>query len=205
MRLTVDNVSAVRGGRSLFEGLSFGLQEGECLLLKGPNGAGKTTLLRTIAGFSPSPTGRISIAGAELEIGECCHYVGHLNAIKPRLTVAENLVFWARYLGGPEPESAVETALGRLGLADLATIPAGVLSAGQRRRLALARLLVASRPLWLLDEPTASLDDASSAMLAGVVTGHLVGGGIAIAATHVALGVAGARELVLGKPRGEAA
>ena len=178
--------------------LSFGVASGEALLLTGPNGAGKSTLLRTLAGFLAPIRGRVTLSGAdpELSIAEQAHFVGHLNAVKASLTVAENAAFWVGFLGGA-PSSG---ALTRFGLAALADIPAGFLSAGQKRRLALARLLIARRPLWLLDEPTAALDAAASAILTEVVDAHVKQGGVAVVATHVPLGLAGARELRLGVP-----
>jgi heme exporter protein A len=198
MRLVGDKLSSVRGGRTLFADLSFGVAAGEALLVMGPNGAGKTTLLRTIAGLLHPATGRIFMEGGAVDrtLSEQCHYLGHSNAIKTSLTVAENAAFWSRFLGnGSVGQAALET----FGLAALSDIPAGYLSAGQKRRLGLARLLLAERPVWLLDEPTASLDGASQEALAGAVNAHLARGGIVVAATHVPLGFIGSRELHLGR------
>lgn len=189
-------------------GVSFTLSAGEALLLTGPNGAGKTTLLRALAGFLPLAAGTIRLDGADAErtVGEQCHVVGHANAIKGALTVAENLAFWASFLGnGKALPAAVSEALSRLDLAPLGDVPAAYLSAGQRRRTALARLLVAPRLIWLLDEPSVSLDAASTALLAGLVAGHVAAGGMAIAATHVPLGIPTARELKLSPTRSPAA
>ena len=174
------------------------------MLLTGPNGSGKTTLLRTIAGFLQPESGSVRLEGGdgELDLGQQCHYVGHLSGTKSALTVAANLAFWAEYLGGGDlhlsTRERVSAALERFGLEPLADIPAGFLSAGQRRRLGLARILLAKRPVWLLDEPTASLDTASTALLAEVVTAHVAGGGILVAATHLPLGIEGAKYLRLG-------
>jgi heme exporter protein A len=198
MRLVGDKLSSIRGGRTLFADLSFGAAAGEALLVMGPNGAGKTTLLRTIAGLLRPAAGRVFMEGGapDRTLSEQCHYVGHANAIKTSLTVAENATFWSRFLGnGGASQAALET----FGLAALGDIPAGYLSAGQKRRLGLARLLLAERPVWLLDEPTASLDGASQEALTGAVNAHLDRGGIVVAATHVPLGFNGARELHLGR------
>ncbi len=200
MQLVIDQLTVNRGNRRVLEGFSLKVSSGEGLLLTGPNGAGKTTLLRTIAGFLRPDAGRVWLEGAEEpeDVGLHCHVIGHQNGIKPSLTVAENLTFWARYLGAGDG-AAVEAALQRMNLAEIDDLPAGYLSAGQKRRLGLARLLVAQRTLWLLDEPTVSLDIASTAMLANVVAEHISGGGMAIAATHIPLGIAAMRELKLGR------
>lgn len=199
MRLIADDVTLSRGDRRLIEGLSFAVKAGEALVLTGPNGVGKTTLIRALAGFIRPEAGMIRLEGTpddDATLGERAHYVGHANGVKPGLTVRETARFWARFLGG-KPD-AVEDALESLHLAELAEIPAGYLSAGQKRRLGLARLLLAARPLWLLDEPTAALDVASQALLAGIMQRHLDGGGILVAATHGPLGLTGARILELG-------
>jgi heme exporter protein A len=202
MQLIAEKLCARRGGRILFAGLSFAMGAGEALLVTGPNGAGKTTLLRTLAGFLPPEAGQIRVEGGaeEASIGEQCHYVGHANAVKPGLTVAENAVFWGGFLGGElgGGPGRLDTALATFSLEALRDIPAGYLSAGQRRRAGLMRLLLARRPIWLLDEPTASLDQAGQEVLAGVVNAHLAAGGLVVAATHMALGFDRARELRLG-------
>lgn len=213
MRLIIDDLTQMRGTRLLHEHLSLSLSSGEGLVLTGPNGVGKTTLLRTIAGFIPPLSGTVRLDGAEADahVAEHCHFVGHLNAVKASLTVAENLTFWHDFLG-PEPgrptADAVELAMERLTLVDLADIPAGYLSAGQKRRLGLARLLVAKRPIWLLDEPTVSLDAASRTVVDQLVAAHMKSGGMAIVATHLPLAVEGIRSFELAAPRataGEAA
>jgi heme exporter protein A len=199
MRLVADNLSSVRGGRELFAGLSFAFGGGEALLLLGPNGAGKTTLIRTIAGFLRPLTGEVRLEGGASDhaLREQCHYVGHLTAVKANLTVAENATFWSRFLGGEGHR--LSSALEAFGLSALRDIPAGYLSAGQKRRLGLARLLLAERPVWLLDEPTTSLDSSGQDTLTRAVNAHLGAGGLVVAATHAALGFARARELHLGR------
>jgi heme exporter protein A len=205
MRLVAENLVVTRGLRTIIDGLSFAVSAGEALMLTGPNGAGKTTLLRAIAGFLPPASGRVHLTGGieERTIAEECHFVGHQNGIKAQLTVAENLSFWGAYLcsspaGTTGLEDRVAVALDRFGLEPLAGIPAAYLSAGQKRRAGLARLLVSERPIWLLDEPTASLDTDSAAIMTSVASAHLARGGLLLAATHLPLGLAGARELRLG-------
>jgi heme exporter protein A len=198
MKLLGEMLTSIRGGRTLFSGLSFAVEGGEALLLLGPNGAGKTTLIRMIVGLLAPTAGRISLDGgdAELSLGEQCHYVGHLNALKSSLTVGENATFWCRFLGGGLDR--IEAALAAFGLAHLRDIPAAYLSAGQKRRLGLARVLLAERPIWLLDEPTVSLDRTAQDMLTGAVDTHVAAGGLVVAATHAPLGFAKSRELHLG-------
>ena len=197
MLLRADALTCQRGGRIVFADLSFSVVAGEAVQVVGPNGAGKSSLLRLIAGLVPVAAGTLVLEGGDGEaaIGEQVHYCGHQDAFKQALTVAENLAFWTEFLGGGGIGPA--DALDRLGLGHLAGLPAAYLSARQRRRLALARLLTVSRPLWLLDEPTAALDAASQAVLAGIMAGHLAAGGMLMAATHGPLGIP-ARELVIG-------
>ena len=200
MELAAENLVIERGGRVIVDGVSFAVSSGGALLLTGANGAGKTTLLRAIAGYLPLSGGALHLGQGDPEksIGEQAHTMGHANAIKANLTVRENVLFWAEFLG--EPDSAKEradAALSAFAMADLAEFPASYLSAGQKRRLGLARLLAAPRPIWLLDEPTVSLDAASTALLAKAVNDHTQGGGIAIAATHLPLGLERTRELKL--------
>jgi heme exporter protein A len=198
MKLIAEGLTSIRGGRTLFAGLSFAVGAGEALLLLGPNGAGKTTLIRTIAGLLGPAAGAIRIDGgiAERSVGEQCHYVGHLNAIKSSLTVEENAAFWCRFLGGRR--DGLDAALTDFGLAALRDIPAAYLSAGQKRRLGLARVLLADRAIWLLDEPTVSLDSVAQAALTRAAEAHLAAGGLVIAATHTPLGLPNSRELHLG-------
>ena len=198
MRLFASDLTCVRGGREVFAGLGFSLAEGEALVVTGRNGAGKSSLLRMIAGHVRVASGRLDIEGGdpELTTAEQAHYLGHQDALKPSLSVAENLQFWARYLGagGTAPEAAL-CAVGLDGLTDL---PAAYLSAGQRRRLSLARLLAVKRPIWLLDEPTSALDAAAQTRLAELMREHLGTGGLIVAATHGPLGIEGTKELRLG-------
>jgi heme exporter protein A len=198
MKLLVENLALNRGGRPLLAGISFLVGAGEVLVLLGANGVGKTTLIRAIAGLFAPAAGSIRIEGGEPErsVGEQCHYIGHLNGVKASLTVAQNAAFWGRFLG--RSRDRLDAALAAFGLANLRDIPAAYLSAGQQRRLGLARVLLAHRPIWLLDEPTASLDHAAVEALTRVVTEHLASGGLVVAATHVPLGFATARELALG-------
>jgi heme exporter protein A len=197
VQLIAENLVLSRGGRVIVEDLSFRLPGGSALLLTGANGSGKTTLLRALAGFLRPAAGAIRLEGAdaEREPGELAHFVGHLDGIKAHLSVGENLGFWGAYLDGSGDVAAALDAFALTGLAD---IPAGYLSAGQKRRLALARLAVAKRPIWLLDEPTVSLDTASVALLVAAIESHIAGGGVAVIATHVPLALARAEEIRLG-------
>lgn len=168
-------------------------------MLTGPNGSGKSSLLRQIAGLLDIAAGALTLEGGdpELTLAEQAHYLGHLDALKPAMTVAETLRFWGIWLGGDLPTD-IAAALEGLALTPLADLPVGYLSAGQRRRLALARLIAAPRPIWLLDEPTVALDAASVERLGGVMQTHLGGGGLIVAATHLDLGLSAARTLRLG-------
>jgi heme exporter protein A len=194
MAFRVDQLAIARGGLTVLSGVGFALAPGSALILRGPNGIGKTTLLRTIAGLQPSVAGTISLPPESLA------YAAHADGLKAVLTVAENLTFWADVHGGAD----VAAALAAMNLADLADRRAGELSAGQKRRLGLARLLVTGRKVWLLDEPTVSLDTASVALFAGVVRAHLAAGGMAVIATHIDFGLAEAAVLDLGPYRAHA-
>jgi heme exporter protein A len=207
MRLKAWDLTIERGGRRVISGLSCEAPEGTALIVTGPNGAGKTSLLRALAGFLPIEAGGFALEGgdAELTVGEQAHYLGHADGVKAALTVGENLAFAAAMLGGDSSRSAQLEALAALGLAHVIDFPARLLSAGQRRRAALARLLVAQRPLWLLDEPTTALDAAAQAALATIMRAHLKGGGVLVAAVHAPLGLDGAQELSLGAAEGVAA
>ena len=199
--LAAFDLSCQRGGRVIFDGLSFKLAPGEALLVSGPNGAGKTSLLRQIAGLLPLAAGRLRLEGAPADaaLPELCHYVGHANAVKASLSVSENLAFWADFLG--EDRGDLSGALAAFGLTPLADLPAGLLSAGQKRKLALSRLFAAPRPIWLLDEPQASLDAASVRLLDAAIKAHLETGGIAMVASHTPLKTKFAHKLELGRER----
>lgn len=203
MQLIAEHLVIERGGRAIIKDVSFSAAAGEALVLTGPNGAGKTTLLRTLSGFLRPVAGTLRLEGGEPDktIAEQAHVVGHFNAVKTGLSVRENVAFWAEYLGqgqGNGNAARVDEALAHFGLSALESFPAGYLSAGQKRRLGLARLLAADRALWLLDEPAVSLDAASAALLAKAVNAHTGSGGIVIAATHMPLGFERSRELKLG-------
>ena len=198
LTLRAAGVSLARGGRTLARGLSFEVRSGEALVVTGPNGAGKSTLLRVIAGLLPAEAGEVALlgAGGDATPAVHAHYVAHADAQKASLTALENLRFWTSQLGEGGLDAA--RALDRVGLAHAADLPVGYLSAGQKRRAALARLLTSPRPLWLLDEPATALDAASRDRLAAIMAEHLVAGGLIVAATHAPLGLEGARELRLG-------
>ena len=202
LSLRVEGLALERGGRRLAANIGFTLAPGEALLVTGPNGAGKSTLLRTLAGLLRAGEGRASISGAGLEadaeISAHAHYLGHQDALKTALSARENLEFCAGLLGSQG--LAPLDALTRLGLPHVLDFPVGYLSAGQKRRVALARLLVARRAIWILDEPTTALDAASQERLAGQMAEHRAGGGIVLAATHAPLGLDDARTLQLGRP-----
>lgn len=185
MILRVSDLALARGGIPVLEGLSFTLALGEALVLRGPNGSGKTTLLRSLAGLQPPLSGQIDVPAERLV------YAGHADGIKATLTVTENLNFWAQVYG----KTDISRAITAFDLAALATRPAGALSAGQKRRLGLARLLVTGRAIWMLDEPTVSLDAAAVALFANAVRAHLAEGGSALIATHIDLGLPDARLL----------
>lgn len=197
MTLNVAKLACYRTGRLIFSDQTFTINEGEAVMLRGPNGSGKSTLLRALAGMLPSE-GDIVLNGVTLgkdmdSVQEQIAYAGHLDAIKPQLTVAENLTFWARLFAGGSIEDAVE----QFALAEIWDRPAHACSAGQKRRLGLARLVVSGRPLWLLDEPTVSLDVETTARFAKIIQAHCAGGGMALIATHIDLGLDNPREIRL--------
>ncbi|GGF06669.1 heme ABC exporter ATP-binding protein CcmA [Stappia taiwanensis] len=191
MRLVADTLACDRGGRRVFSDLSLSLASGHALVVRGPNGVGKSSLLRVIAGLVQPAAGQLAVENGlpEHSVGEHCHYFGHQDALKPAMTVLENLTFWTRFvqpapLPGEPASVTPEAALDHLGILHTAHLPAAYLSAGQRRRLSLARLMVTLRPIWLLDEPTSALDSASEATLTGLMRDHLAAGGMILAATH---------------------
>jgi len=198
MQLTGEKLACNRGGRDVFTGLSFSLSSGEALEVTGRNGAGKSSLLRMIAGLVHVSAGRLALIGGEQDatLAEQSHYLGHHDAMKPSLSVGENLQFWAEYLGSGR--HAIQQALEAVDLVQLADLPAAYLSAGQRRRLSIARLVAVQRPLRLLDEPASALDVPSQNRLAEMMRSHLAGGGMIVAAAHGPIGLERARELKLG-------
>ncbi len=195
MGLNVSDLTIARGGIKVLEGVSFTLHAGSAIVLRGPNGIGKTTLLRTVAGLQPPIDGRVEADPDSLV------YSGHADGIKATLTVSENLTFWAQVFG----EADISNAIKAFQLERLASRPAGALSAGQKRRLGLARLLVTGRPIWVLDEPTVSLDVEAVGMFANAVRAHLARGGAALIATHIDLGLPEAEVLDAGQFRARAA
>ena len=204
MKLTVEHLVVNRGDRRVIDDLTFCLKKGETLTLLGPNGVGKTTLLRALAGFIAPLSGKVRLDNGDIEedkpVGESCHFVGHANGLKSSLSVIENLQFWSAYLNDDRSNSgdtSCHEALKQFNLVELSEIPCGYLSAGQKRRLGLARLVVARRPLWLLDEPTVSLDALSVRLLGKAVASHVACGGMVIAATHIPLGLENTKDLHL--------
>jgi heme exporter protein A len=188
MELNVSDLTVTRGGIKVLEGVSFAVKAGEALVLRGPNGIGKTTLLRTVAGLQPALQGEVSLDREQMA------YAGHADGIKAPLSVTENLEFWAAVFG----TGSITPALQAFDLEALAARPAGALSAGQKRRLGLARMVVTGRPVWVMDEPTVSLDTSAVQLFAEAVRAHLAGGGLALLATHIDLGLAEARVLDVG-------
>ena len=195
-RLELRGIACRRGGRVLFEDLSLTLRAGEALRILGPNGAGKTSLLRLLAGLLRPGAGELHclVDGAARPAGRVSHLLSHLDAVKPGLTVSDALGFWSRYAGGG---GSVKGNLDRVGLGDMAAVRCGDLSAGQRRRLNLARLTALPRPIWLLDEPTAALDAAGQELLTALIAEHRGAGGLVVAATHLPLDMGPARSLRL--------
>lgn len=195
--LKVSGLACQRGGRMLFEDVSFSLSPGEIVTLSGPNGAGKSTMMRMIAGLVPLEAGSVVIEGGSLGEDDVTllHYHGHREGQRDALTAAENLAFSTAMLGGDV--SAIPAALERMGARRLADLPVRVLSAGQRRRVALCRLLAAPRPIWILDEPLAALDVTGQTLVANLVAEHIAKGGSALLATHQPIGV-DSRQIILG-------
>jgi len=201
MRAVATKLKGRRGDSVLFEDLGFTLGRGEALVITGPNGSGKSTLLRILAGLLAADSGAFLLEnddGAAVPVSEFAHYLGHRNAMKRELRVSENLGFWKSFQRSDSDEGTpIDEAIDQVGLTGVAHLPFGYLSAGQQRRIALARLLVSHRPLWLLDEPTAALDKRSDQLFANLVRDHLKNGGLAIAATHQPLGLDNVRSLEL--------
>ncbi|MEZ2129855.1 MULTISPECIES: heme ABC exporter ATP-binding protein CcmA [unclassified Sinorhizobium] len=201
MHLTAENLAARRGEDLIFVNVSFHLAGGEALVLTGRNGSGKSTLLRVVAGLLRPAKGSVvftdSRGGTDRRPNEVSHYLGHRNAMKNELTVAENLDFWREFLndGSGTATASVEDAAEAVGLGGITHLPFGYLSAGQQRRFAFAKLLVAHRPIWILDEPTAALDSNADRLLEALIGEHQQKGGIVLAATHQALGLDNAQEL----------
>ena len=198
MQLVAEKLAGERGGEIVFSDVSFQVGDGQALTVTGPNGSGKSTLLRIVAGLLEPAAGVIRLDGSRLEwptVASAAHYLGHGNSMKPALTVSENLRFWRGFLG--EAHLDVDEALDMVGLGDLGHLPFGYLSTGQRRRVAIARLVVSYRPLWLLDEPTSGLDRASEMQFTALMQAHREEGGIIVAATHQPLGLDDAVQLRL--------
>ena len=198
MRLSGVDLACHRGGRDVFAGVSFSVGSGEALTVTGRNGAGKSSLLRSVIGLLRLAQGRLALEGgdAELSIAEQAHYLGHQDALKSSLSVAENLQFWAGFFGAPS--APVDAPLAAVGLDGLAALPAAYLSAGQRRRLSIARLVAVKRPIWLLDEPASTLDASAQDRLTDLMRAHLAEGGLILAATHAPIGLSATHELRLG-------
>lgn len=201
MHLDASNLAARRGEDLIFADVSFRLDAGEALVLTGKNGSGKSTLLRVVAGLLRPERGTVEFTDSRGQTDwitrEVSHYLGHRNAMKSELTVSENLAFWQNFLGDVlgASELSIEDAAEAVGLSDITHLPFGYLSAGQQRRFAFAKLLVAYRPVWILDEPTAALDASADRLFADLIDDHRRKGGIVVAATHQPLGLQRAREL----------
>ncbi len=194
--LSVRDIACVRGARLLFAGLGFSLEPGGLMLLTGPNGIGKSSLLRILAGLLPPARGRVDLADAAAPIA----YLGHGDGLKPLATVAETLAFWTALNGGPDAGArakAMAKAMAHYALGPLADLPCRYLSAGQRRRVGLARVLAAGAGLWLLDEPTTALDEAGASAFESALAAHRAGGGMAVIATHAPIGGGDAATLAL--------
>jgi heme exporter protein A len=207
MDLILDNLACRRAGRLVFHDLCFRIEAGQAAALRGPNGVGKSTLLRQLSGLIPvtggdARLGDISLIRDRQGFQERVAYAGHLDAVKPALSIGENLTLWAGIHGNDGARA--EAALARFGLDAIAARPAAQCSAGQKRRLGLARLLVADRPLWLLDEPTVSLDAGAAALVADLVREHIAAGGMALIATHVELGLGDIPTLEMTPPEADA-
>lgn len=191
------DLACVRGGRLVFVDVSFDAAAGSLLTVTGPNGAGKSSLLRILAGLLRPEAGSLAFHGRDPD-EPVAHYLGHADALKPALSLRETLSFWAALYGAERQPDFASTAA-RVGLGHALDLPAGVLSAGQRRRAGLARLLMTPRPLWLLDEPGAALDRDGELLLGTMMAEHLAAGGLIVAATHQDLPIPPHQELELGR------
>lgn len=189
MRLEADKLAGERGGETIFANLSFAIDAGEALVVTGPNGSGKSTLLRIICGLLAPEAGKVELRedGTVLPVRAACHYLGHQNAMKPALSVRENLLFWQKFNGAAQAQ--IDEALEAVDLPGVEHLPFGYLSTGQKRRVSIAKLLVSHRPLWIVDEPTAGLDKASETRFAEIMRTHMREGGMIVAATHIPLGL----------------
>ncbi len=201
MKLIVENLGLSRAGQTIVSGISFELEAGEALIVTGENGSGKSTTLRGIAGLHPLSEGSVQLLdetgkGFEGSTKEYCHYLGHQNGMKPALSVRENLEFWQKFCG--EPDLTIEEALDEVDLSHTIDLPFSYLSAGMKRRVSIARLLVSDRPVWIVDEPTAGLDAQSVRLFTGLCKAFCQGGGILIAATHLPLGLETEKTLEIG-------
>lgn len=212
MTLVAKNLACVRAERLVFSAVNLSAGRGDLLVLRGPNGSGKSSLLRLLGGLIPAADGEVSWQGQNLtktpeDLRLVVHYAGHLDAVKTPMTAEENLIFWAALHGasGSAGEALVASALDAFDLTALAATPVHYFSAGQKRRLGLARLLTSHRPVWLLDEPTVALDALSVERLRTVVNTYRKDGGIVLAATHIDLGMGDEQVLDLSAPGGEVA
>jgi len=199
MRLIAEKLGGERGGEPVFDDINFQVEPGEGLIVTGANGSGKSTLLRIVAGLLPASSGAIRLEAADAEefpsVAAASHYLGHGNAMKTALSVEENLKFWQEFHGSTH--LGIDEAIEMVGLPEVASLPYGYLSTGQKRRISIAKLLVSYRPIWLLDEPTAGLDKASETQFAALMRAHLDDGGIIVAATHIPLGLEGVQHLTM--------
>lgn len=201
MKLCVENMALTRAGQEIVSGVSFEVCAGEALVVTGENGAGKSTTLRGVAGLLPLAQGNVSLideTGKAFEnpVREYCHYLGHQNGMKPSLSVRENLDFWQKFMG--ENLLSIEEALEEVDLTHTLDLPYYYLSAGQKRRVAIARLLVSDRPVWILDEPTSGLDAQSVNLFTSLARAFVADDGILIAATHLPLGLENSKTLEIG-------
>ncbi len=210
MTLAAERLAVIRGERQLFKDVSFSLAPGEALLLRGPNGSGKSSLLRLLAGFLAPAAGQVTWQGQAIQAEPETYragliYLGHQDAVQPQTSAEENLSYWARLAGLSTAEAAEcsGAALEKAGLGRQRRLPGRYLSAGQKRRLGLARLLLRPLPLWLLDEPTNALDAAATAWLGEALAAHRAGGGVVLLASHVPVPLPAARTLTL--PSGDLA